>query len=95
MKTIVEDDRNEETRITHNCIILATDRFLSGWGLAEGGNSYAAWACKSKDFTKVLRWVKSRSDMMRIREVSTNYRPSQYCAHLHIYVVNDNHPSLQ
>lgn len=95
MSTIIEDDRTEEEKLTHSCIVLGTDRFLSGWGYAKNGLSYAGWACQDKDLWKVERWVKARSDMKRVRIVGNNYRPSNYCAHLHIYVVNENHNALR
>lgn len=90
---IIKDDRTDEQRITHNLLVIGTDRFLSGWGGAEGGLSYAAWACKEKDIEKVYEWVKQRKDMMRVRWAEGNYKP-RGCIHLHIYVVNDNHPAL-
>ena len=91
----IVDDRTEEQKKTHYWIVLGTDRFLSGWGRAVGGKSYAGWACKPGDFSKVDSWVRSRGDMDRVRLVSFGYRPkSAYCKHYHIYVVNDGHPAL-
>jgi len=93
MATIV-DDRTDEQLVTHSWLVIGTDRILSGWGGASGGYSYAAWACRPDDRAKVLHWVSSRTDMKRVREAGSNYRPSGACAHLHIYVVDENHPSL-
>ncbi len=85
----VTDERTAEQKKSHNWLIIGTDKVLSGWGAAEGGVSFAAWACKPKDRFKVFAWVKSRSDMKRVRMVSNNYtayRP-QGKGHCHIYVV--------
>ncbi len=95
MSTIIEDDRTEEEKKTHNCLVLGTDKFLSGWGQAKGGLSYAAWACEPKNLWYVEHWVKSRHDMKNVRIVSANYRPPITCAHLHIYVVNESHNALR
>ena len=93
---IIVDDRTEEQKKTHNVLIVGTDKFLSGWGQAEGGASYAAWACRPEDKYQVERWVRNRGDMLRVREVGSNYRPnSRYCVHFHIYVVDDNHSAIK
>lgn len=92
------DDRTDEQKKTHYWLIIGTDRFMSGWGGAEGGASYAVWACRPEDRVKVENWVESRSDMMRVRSVSdwgAVYRPSRYCVHCHIYVVDEKHRALQ
>lgn len=89
------DDRTEEQKRTHRYLIVGTDTFLSGWGHARGGASYAAWACEtSEEVDACEAWVRSRSDMQRVRFVidvpGSRYRPkSSLCAHLHIYVWTD------
>ena len=91
----IVDDRTEEENRTHSVIVLGTDRFLSGWGEAEGGASYAGWACKPDDFYVTERFVRRRSDMLRVRVVGNGYRPSaRLCKHFHIYVVRDGHPAM-
>ena len=88
------DDRTPEQKKTHTVLIVATDKFLSGWGGAAGGLSYAAWACKPEHQGKVFDWVSSRGEMRRVRIVADPYYPGPACAHLHIYVVNEGHNSL-
>ena len=44
---IVVDDRTPEEKKRTNYIIVATDNFLSGWGVPEDGNSYFAVACET------------------------------------------------
>ncbi|RMD51590.1 hypothetical protein D6827_01965 [Candidatus Parcubacteria bacterium] len=86
----VVDDRNTEQKYSHYLAVLATDRFLSGWGLAEGGNSYIAFACRPEDLQATFRKIQNRNDLMRIRVVDLrNYRPNpKYCKHLHIYLAD-------
>jgi formate-dependent nitrite reductase cytochrome c552 subunit len=90
------DDRTEAEKRTHTWLIVGTDTFLSGWGKASEGKSYAVWACRPEDRARVLSWVEGRSDMTRVREVSEyeeKYRP-RGCADCHVYVVGKSHPSL-
>ena len=77
-------------------IVVGTDSFMSGWGLARNGASYAGWACHPDKLSKVSDWVDARDEMKRVRVVSGDYRPrAAYCAHFHIYVVEDGHCSLR
>lgn len=94
---IRKDDRTPEQMATHHWLVIGTDRFMSGWGEAKNGVSIAAWACKPAHRRAVLDWVEARKDMKRVREsiddgAKRRYRPS--CAHLHIYLVDDEHPAL-
>lgn len=90
----LQDDRTEQEKTTHVNLVRGCDTFLSGWGRAEGGKSYAAWACTDRDLPQVLRWVKSRSDMKRVTVVTGDPHPPSGCVHYHIYVVNAGHSSL-
>ena len=87
---IRKDDRTAEQQTTHTRLVIGTDRFMSGWGHARDGASYAAWACTGEDWANCLEWVDNRSDMSRVRtavdSISNRYRPGPGCAHLHIYV---------
>lgn len=89
----LQDDRTDAQTKTHYWGIAGTDRYLSGWGRAQGGSSVAVWACKPDDADRVRAWVESRSDMLRVRDVDLRtYRPK--AAHTHIYVVEDGRPAL-
>ena len=88
------DDRTREQKQTHGWIVVGTDSFMSGWGKASGGASYAGWACRWEDVNKVERWVESRSEMKRVRIVGSDYRPRGN-GHCHIYVVGPEHPALR
>ncbi len=81
---IRQDDRTAEQRATHSTLVIGTDGWMSGWGGAKGGASYAAWACTPDDESECTNWVESRGDMSRVRVTCDPYRPK--CAHLHIYV---------
>ncbi len=91
---IQHDERTTEEFKTHPILWGGTDRFLSGWGMAEGGNSFAFWACRMDDEGQVERWVRSRSDMKNVRQVMSDYRPKG-AAHTTVYVVRDGHPALR
>jgi hypothetical protein len=83
---ILHDDRTAEEKVTHRGIVMMTDRFLSGWGAAEGGPSYAGWAFQDGEEANVLDSVERRADAMRVRLVYGNYRPPSGPGHCHIYV---------
>ena len=96
---IFKDDRTDEEKETHSWLVIMTDAFMSGWGHAYGGNSYAVWACRPEDYDKVDTWVRSRDEARRVRFTvdmpGSRYRPSaRSCAHCHIYVVNPGHSAL-
>jgi hypothetical protein len=90
----IKDDRTPEQKLTHTHLIGGTDSFLSGWGMAEDGKSYAAWACEEGIAMRVREWVANRGDMKRIREFSEGYCPSGPNDQYHIYVVTPTHPAL-
>jgi len=89
---ILVDDRTEEQKKTHDLIVLGTDSFLSGWGEARGGKSYAGWACPGSVVNQVESWVRQRGDMKRVRIVAGNYSPPSGPGHCHIYVAE---PGIQ
>lgn len=94
MKTIRQDDRTNEQRITHRYLVTATDKFMSGWGGASGGVSKCAWACSTREQqSKVYDWVESRPEMKYVNTHFGNWYPK--AAHVHIYVVEDSHPALK
>lgn len=89
------DDRTEVQQETHCCLVTATDRCMSGWGLAAGGASKCAWACRPEDLDKVWAWVAGRGDMKYVNRrlpSAPKWRPR--AAHVHVYVVGDKHPAL-
>lgn len=94
----VNDRRTEEEKETHYWLVTAIDRFMSGWGHAEGGTSRCAWACKPEDLDRVLDWVEDRDEMRYVNVYNEKergaYRP-RTGAHLSIYVVNKDHVSLK
>jgi hypothetical protein len=81
----VEDDRTPEQRITHPIVVYGRDRFMSGWGGARGGYSWAGWACRREDVDRAERWVRGRSDMNYVRVGGDRPRGRQV-AHVHVYV---------
>lgn len=92
---IVNDRRTPEQMETHRFLVVMTDRFLSGWGMAKGGTSVAAWACKTKEeWLAQEKVIRARSDAKRVRTVyesprdARRYRPRN-AAHFSVYVVGD------
>lgn len=93
---ILEDDRTPEQMKTHTILVVGTDSFMSGWGCAAGGVSYAAFACTIDTYDRVYKWVLNRKEMKRVRIVddrNNTYRPK--AAHTHIFVVDENHRALK
>ena len=80
------DDRTEEQKTTHTTIVIGTDSFMSGWGEARDGFSYAGWACKESEINACESMVRSRKEMKRVRIVGGNYRTPSGPGHCHIYV---------
>jgi hypothetical protein len=94
-----DDDRTEAEQAGGlPVLVIGTDRFLSGWGKADGGPSYAAWATDAENMHTVERWVRSRRDMNRVRlatdKPGDRYRTPGGRGHLHIYAVRAGHPAL-
>ena len=88
------DDRTESEQASHTNLVVGRDKFLSGWGKATGGTSYAAWACTDDDLVKVEDWVCGRGDMLNVRTQDSNYEPTGP-GHFHVYVVGQDHPALR
>lgn len=87
------DDRTPEQQQTHNWLITATDSFMSGWGLAKGGKSRCAWACRPEHAAQVEKWVLNRDEMKYVSATNKPWKPRN-AAHVHIYVVESGHPAL-
>ena len=89
MLTIV-DDRNTEQKKSLTCLVGGYDSFMSGWGQAEGGASYAYWACKPEDEAHVRMRVSGRGDISLHSYDSIVARTAQN-DHIHIYVCDESH----
>lgn len=82
---IIVDDRTPEQKRRLTVLVVGTDPFLSGWGAAKDGVSYAAWACTPATYPAVLARIRGRGDMQRVRVVGNDWRP-RGPGHTHIYV---------
>lgn len=92
MNTIRIDDRTPEQKKTHTWLVTATDKFMSGWGKAQGGISKCAWACEGKNVDKVERWVRARKEMKYVNVTDGKWYPR--VKHVYIYLVTKEHPAL-
>jgi hypothetical protein len=86
-KYIIEDNRTKE-EIEKTCgFVVATDKFMSGWGAAPHISVVAIPFISEDDRIKVMSRVKKRSEMKRVRVVyGKQYKPRLSAGdHLHIY----------
>lgn len=91
----IQDNRTADQQNTHYLLVIGLDKWMSGWGHAEGGKSYAAWATDFNHRKQVEAWVRARNDMSYVRVVEArNWKPRGKNDHLAIYVVDENHPSM-
>ena len=104
----IADHREEELKDHQAFAVYGTDRFMSGWGHAEGGYSVAIWYCYSKDLDKVEEWVSNRGDMQWIgagnyhviEKATENYHLLKEKAagrpvkHVSLYSIDEGHPAL-
>lgn len=98
MTTTIRDDRNATEHLSHNWLVIARDRFMSGWGGAVGGASIAVWACATLPEAEACeQWVRNRGEMRNVRLVRESKRTISRirAAHIHVYVVHEGHPSTQ
>ena len=93
----LQDDRTAEQKATHRFAVVMRDKFMSGWGGAEGGYSRAAWAVPAEvNIDRVENWVRSRDEAQYVNVVDLNkYRAPRGTAHFHIYVVTPEHPAAR
>lgn len=86
--TIVNDRRTPEQLKTHRYLVTGTDRFLSGWGMAQGGLSKCAWACETREQAeRKADEVRKRGDVKHVHIHFGSWRPR--AAHVSIYVAKD------
>ena len=90
------DDRTQDERVNVlTYMVGGIDRTLSGWGGAEGGRSFAFWACRPEDAEKLWDWIDQRSDLRYVRSYgatcAVRLRARDHC---HVYAVRDGHPAL-
>jgi len=83
---MVVDDRTADEKKTHTLGVVGTDTFMSGWGLANKGLSYAVWACTPDDVDVIEKRIRNRGDMKRVRIVTLNGYTARGATHTHIYV---------
>lgn len=64
---MIDDKRTDTERALTVCYVVATDSFMSGWGLAKGRSLFAV-PCKSWEQSRVvLGNMHNRSEMKYVR----------------------------
>ena len=93
-----QDDRTEEQKQTHRWLVVAKDKFMSGWGGARGGASWCGWACRTfEQMERLEKWVRDREEMRYVsirKDDGKRIRTGRSCAHFHLYVADETHPAL-
>ena len=80
------DDRTLDEHVHTIGFWVATDSFMSGWGLAPGRSIVAVPFKDADDAATIEHRLRLRSEMKRIRMVGPDYCPRLYPGdHLHIY----------
>ncbi len=73
----IDDRRSEADKAATAFFVVATDRFMSGWGRAQGGRSLFAVPCKDMAQARIVEEnMRHRSEMKRVRIVAAGYRPA-------------------
>lgn len=88
---IFQDDRTAAERAELTELVGGRDSFMSGWGKADGGSSFAFWACAPVHLEQVETWVDGRDDITRcdLAELLAGDRHEH--EHCHIYAVRADH----
>ena len=70
MATIQDHRESRNADMTAEGYVIATDKFMSGWGLAENGRSLVACPFVGwEEEDRVVRALEMRSEMRRVRSV--------------------------
>lgn len=88
MSMQVNDHRTKDTRPAKEISLwlVATDKFMSGWGMAPG-SSYVAYPADNLTMTQrnnLESWMDERSDFIRVR-TNSNLPRGRDGDHLSIY----------
>ncbi len=71
----IDDRRSEADKTATAFLVVATDKFMSGWGNAPGRSLFAV-PCRSWEEAKIVEEnMRHRSEMKRVRIVGAAYRP--------------------
>ncbi len=84
---IIKDDRTPEEVTNTIGFVIATDKYMSGWGDAKGKSVVAVPFTSEQDKEKILNRMNLRNEMKRVRiTYGKQYKPNlRQDDHLHIY----------
>lgn len=83
---MIQNDMTQEEQETFQGFVVATDRFMSGWGMAPGVSYVATPYFSYEDMKRVMEVLEGRKEMKCVRTCARNWRPKLHKGdHLHIY----------
>lgn len=91
MTKILNDHRKPENQVNCGLWAIATDKFMSGWGLAPN-KSYVAYplaGLSDKQQNELINWMEKRTDFIRVR-INFNLPRLQEGCHCSIYDVPEH-----
>lgn len=93
MSAIIDDQRKEAG--IPWAFVVATDRFLSGWGLAPRRSLFALECNGPKEAQTIIDNMKARSDMKRPRIVGIVYRKGMKRYMPRVRIFSGDHLSIR
>ena len=72
---MIDDKRTEQEKAETEGFVVATDSFMSGWGLAPGKSYFAVPYRATDNPQAIFNRLDDRSEMKRVRYVGKDYRP--------------------
>lgn len=83
---MIDDRRTDEEKEATKGFVVATDKALSGWGLAPVVSYFALPVYCFEDWATLSDNLRRRSDMTRIREAGRDYLRSGFGEGVHVSV---------
>lgn len=83
---MIQNDMTQEEQETFQGFVVATDRFMSGWGMAPGKSYIATPYFSDADLKQVMEVLEGRKEMKHVRVVGRQWHPRLRSGdHCHIY----------
>ena len=72
---MIDDKRTEQEKAETEGFVVATDSFMSGWGLARGTSYFAVPYRATDNPQAIFERLDDRPEMKRVRYAGKDYRP--------------------